>query len=103
MIRLLTAGIRTALVATAMAAAVPMIAFAQTAEPAIESAPVSAKPTAVQTSPAGDANNTDKGISVKANAPAKPAIPATGEGDIQRRFNELRRELLDDRADPIDW
>ena len=75
MIRLLTAGVRIAFFAAAMAAAVPMIAFAQTTEPAVGSAP----------------------------APAKPALAAAGEDDTQRRFNKLRRELLNDRADTIDW
>ena len=75
MIRLFTGGVRAGLVVAAMAAAVPMIAPGQTIDRAIESAPVS----------------------------AKPAVPAAGEGDTQRLFNELRRELLDDRADTIDW
>ena len=103
MIRLLTAGVRAALVAAAMAAAVPMIAFAQTTEPTIESAPAPAKPTAANASPTSDKNGADKGRSVQTNAPAKPATPAPSEADTQRRFNELRRELLDDRADTIDW
>ena len=30
-------------------------------------------------------------------------MAATTEVEIQRRFNELRRELLDDRADTINW
>ncbi len=33
----------------------------------------------------------------------KPAIPPATEVEIQRRFNELKRELLDDRADSIEW
>ena len=45
----------------------------------------------------------DDGRSVQTNAPAKPAIPAAGEVDTQRRFNDLQRELLNDRADTIDW
>ena len=31
------------------------------------------------------------------------ATSTTAEIEIQRRFNELRRELLDDRADTINW
>ena len=31
------------------------------------------------------------------------AIDAAAEVEIQRRFNELRREILDDRADSIRW
>ena len=37
-------------------------------------------------------------------APAEsPGIDAATEVEIQRRFNELRRELLDDRAASINW
>ena len=32
-----------------------------------------------------------------------PAIETATEVEIQRRFNELRREILDDRADTIGW
>ena len=38
-----------------------------------------------------------------AAAPPKPAIPSATEVEIQRRFNELKRELLDNRADSIEW
>ena len=38
-----------------------------------------------------------------AAAPPKPAISPTTEVEIQRRFNELKRELLDNRADSIEW
>ena len=103
MIRLLTAGIRAALVAAAMAVAVPMIAFAQTTEPAIESTPAAAKPNAAQTSPTEDANNTDKGTAAQAKAPAKPATPTSTDVEMQRRFNELQRRLLDDREKLVDW
>ena len=99
MIRIFTVGVRAGLVVAALAAAVPMMASAQTAEPVTESASAPAMPTAANTSPTGDIN----GRSVQANAPAKPTIPTSGEVAIQRRFNELRRELLNDRADTIEW
>ena len=38
-----------------------------------------------------------------AAVPPKPAIPPATEVEIQRRFNELKSELLDDRADSIEW
>ena len=94
MIRLLTARVRTGLVAAAMAATVPMITFAQTTEPAIESAPAATKEAEANASPTGDENDT----SVQ-----RPAVPALVEVEIQRRFNELRRELLDDRVKLVDW
>ena len=103
MIWLLKAGVRTGLVAAAMTIAIPMIAFAQRTEPVIESAPAEAKPAVANTSPTGDENGTDKSTSVRTDASAKPTIPATVEGEMQSRFNELRRELLEDRGETIDW
>ncbi len=32
-----------------------------------------------------------------------PAVDAAADVEIQRRFNELRREMLDDRAGTIEW
>ena len=49
-----------------------------------------------------DENGTDKSESVENGPSAKPAIPAPVEVELQHRFNELRRELLDDRAAYID-
>ena len=39
----------------------------------------------------------------KAIALKKPAIPPATEVEIQRRFNELKSEVLDNRADTIEW
>ena len=103
MIRLLKAGVRTGLVAVAIAAAVPMIAHAQTTEPAIERAPAAAKAAVGNTSPKGRGSGTDNDTSAQTPPPVRPAIPAVVEVEIRSRFNELRRELLDDRADAIDW
>ena len=94
MIWLLTARVRTELVAAAMVATVPMITFAQTTEPVIESPPAAAKEAEANTSPKGNQNDT----SVQ-----RPTVPALVEVELQRRFNELRRELLDDRAKLVDW
>ena len=93
MIRLLPARVRTELVAAAMVATVPMITFAQTTEPTIKSTPAAAKEAKASTSPTGNQNDT----SVQ-----RPTVPALVEVELQRRFNELRRELLDDRASYID-
>ena len=93
MIRLFTARVRIGLVATAMVATVPMITFTQTTEPAIESAPAAAKEAEANANPIGDEN----GASVQ-----RPTIPALVEVELQRRFNELRSEILDDRASYID-
>ena len=100
--RLLTARVRTGLVAAAMAATVPMITFAQTTEPAIEKLPAVVKAAVANTSPTGVENGTDKSASVENGPSVKPAIPAFVEVEIQSRFNELRGKLLDDRAAYID-
>ena len=102
MIRLLTGRARIGLVVAAMAVAVAMVAFAQTTEPAIESVPASDQPAALNSSPTGDENSTDKDTSVQSDPPVGPTPAAAAEVEIQRRFNELQRELLDDRADYID-
>ena len=103
MIRLLTGRARIGLVVAAMAVAVAMVAFAQTTEPAIESVPASDQPAALNSSPTGDENSTDKDTSVQSDPPVGPTPAAAAEVEIQRRFNELQREVLDDRAKLVDW
>ena len=93
MIRLPTARVRTGLVAAAIAVTVPMITFAQMTESVIESAPVAAKEAEANASPTGEEND----ASIQ-----RAAIPAPVEVELQRRFNELRGKLLDDRAAYID-
>ena len=93
MIRLLKARVRTGLFFVAMAATVPMITSAQTTELAIEKPPAAAKEAEANVSPKGNQNDT----SVQG-----PAVPALVEVELQRRFNELRSEILDDRASYID-
>ena len=78
MIRLATALARIGLVVAAIAASVPMIAFAQANEPASESVPAEAEE--VNASPTEDEDSPDN----------------------DSRFNVLRSELLDDRAAYID-
>ena len=95
MIRLLTAGTRIWLVVAAMAVAVPMITFPQTSQPTTESEPAVAKAAVANASPTSDENSTDTDTSLKTVPLAKSSIPAAVE-------NELRRELLDDRAAYID-
>ena len=103
MIWLLKAGVRTWLVAAAMAVTLPMITFAQVTEPAIESAPAMAKAAVANSSPTSDGKGTHNGTSVQTSPPARPAIPAAADVEIQRHFNELRSELLDDRTKLVDW
>ena len=103
MIWLLKAGVRTGLVAAAMTVTLSMITFAQATEPAIESAPAMAKPAAADTSPTSDENSTDHGKSEQTGLLARPSIPAAADVENQRHLNELRRELLDNRADTVYW
>ena len=80
MTRLFTIGVRTGLVAAVMVATVPMIAFAQTTEPALEGEPAVSSVAEANSNPAGEEDSFE----------------------IQSLRNELRRELLDDRVGPID-
>ena len=80
-----------------------MVTFAQTTEPASEIVPASDQPAVPNSSLTSDENSTGKDTSGQAGPPAGPAMSAAVEVDIQSRFNELRGELLDDRAGYIDW
>ena len=91
MIRWVTELARIGLAVASIAASVPMIAFAQTSEPAIESFPTETEAEEVNASPTGD------DMSEETGPPARSAIPAEVEVEIQRHINELRREQMDDR------
>ena len=102
MIRLLTGRARIGLGVAAMAVAGAMVAFAQTTEPAIESVPASDQPAALNSSPTGDRTGANNDTSVQRNSPTNSAVPAAAEADNQSRIDELRRDILDDRAKYID-
>ena len=91
MIRWVTELARIGLAVASIAASVPMIAFAQTSEPTIESFPTETEAEEVNASPTGD------DMSEETEPPARSAIPAEVEVEIQRHINELRREQMDDR------
>ena len=94
MIQLLTTGLRIVLVAVAMTLSIPAITFAQTPESATESAPTAGD----NASPVQAASGPEDNTSVETNLPARSTIPSEIEVERQSRFNDLRREVLDDRA-----
>ena len=96
--RLFMVGLRVGFVAAVMVTTVPMIAYTQTTEPVIES-----RPAAVDTNPARIGNSMATDAPAQTGSLTKSGIPAAVDVEIQSRFNELRRELLDDRANTIDW
>ena len=97
MIRLLTAWTRITVVAVSMAVSIPAIMFAQTTESATESVPVEAEDVEVNTRPMGD------DAFVETAPFTRSEIPVDINVGSQSRFNDLRRELLDDRAKLVDW
>ena len=103
MIRLLTVWTRNAVVAVSMAVSIPAITFAQTTESAIKSVPAESKTEEVNASPVQAASGPEDNTSVETNLPARSTIPSEIEVGSQSRFNDLRRELLDDRAKLVDW
>ena len=103
MIRLLTGRARIGLVVAAMAVAVPVVTFAQTTEHVIESVPTPDQPAVPNSSPTNNENSADNDTFAQTGPPGGLAISTTGEGEIQRRFNDLRREVLDDREKLVDW
>ena len=99
MILWVTTGARIGLVVAAMAVIVPMVTFAQTSSPATESEPAAAG----HASPVQAASGPEDNTSVETNLPARSTIPSEIEVERQSRFNDLRREVLDDRAKLVDW
>ena len=96
MIRGVTALARIGIVVAAIVATVPMIAFAQTSEPAIESVPAEAEESVAAPNP------TDDDTFAQADSSSRSAIPAEVAVEIQRHINELRREQMDDRETYFD-
>ena len=45
----------------------------------------------------------DTSLQAPAAKPSSSGFEATGVAEVERRFNELRREWLDDRAKTVDW
>ena len=98
-----TACVRTSLVAAAIGTAVPTVASAQRAESVVRGAPTKAKEAITEASPTGGKSRVDGDTSLQTSPPAESATRTPVEAEIQSRFNELRRELLDNRGDTIDW
>ena len=94
----LVAWTRIALIATAMTAAITTITLAQTSGTATESEAAGGN-----VSPVQDTSGTEDDTSVETDPPARLATPGAVGEEIQSRFNDLRSELLDDRAGYIDW
>ena len=100
--QLIITGTRVGLIAATLAATLSMVTFAQTTKPAIESTPTVAKVVVTSDSLKHDKKSTDHDMSVQTDPPTVPSISAADNIEIQHRFNELRRELLDNRAAYID-
>ncbi len=105
MICLPSAAVRNTLVVAAMATIFPAIVFAQTSGSTIEKAPVRSEAAVTIVSSNSDKGSTDENTSVEAGPPTKieVGIERLIEVESQRRFNELRSKLLDDRANTIGW
>ena len=76
-----------------------MVTFAQPSSPATESEPAASG----HASPVQAASGPEENTSVETNLPARSTIPSEIEVERQSRFNDLRREVLDDRAKLVDW
>ena len=103
MIRRIADGVRAGLIAAAMTVAIPMFVFAQTAESGTEQMLATGEQDLADADAAGRDDNSTTGTLVQAVTPPKPEISGEVDVEIQSRFNEIRRELLDERANTIDW
>ena len=82
----------------AMAATVPAISFTQTAKSSIERTPAAEEK--IVTSPVAGEKKADEDTSVRPGGQTRSAIPPVVTPEAQ--INDLRSELLDDRAAYID-
>ncbi len=103
MIQLFITGVRAGLIAAAIMATLSMITFAQTTKSTIENTPTATMGVVTNDSLKHGKKSTERDTSVQTVPPAGPGISVAENVEIQHRFNELRRELLDDRAASIDW
>ena len=86
----------------AMTALVPMTTLLQASESAIEITSSVADIATGNTQQSSDENNTNSEISENVDFQTLPYIDATIEVGIQTRFNEIRRQILDEQALFID-
>ncbi len=103
MIRLLGALVGQRWIAVATIVSAPLVSFAQTTEPLLEDRRGLSRKATIAASLVVVSDSTDSRTHTKIVPPRKISIPATVDVEIQRRFNELRREILDDRARVVNW
>ena len=102
MIRLLANGLRVGFFSTAIAVTIPMFVFAQDTESRIERLPVPSEQGMDDANAAGGDKGSKTGKTMQAVTPLEQVISARDDVEIQSRFNEIRRALLDRRANTID-
>ena len=103
MLRLLTSGFQVVFVAAAIWASIPIITFAQATEPVTGKVPAATKPMVTDAGSTDDGNSIHNGESAQTPLPVRPILPTEIEVEIQRQFNELRSESLDNYAIAINW
>ena len=103
MIRQIADGVRAGFIAAAVIVAVPISVLAQTTESDIERMLATNQQKLADADATGGDTNSKTGTLVQAVTPPKPEISPEVDVEIQSRLNEIRRELLDERANAIDW
>ena len=86
----------------AMATLVSMTAFLQASESAIEVTSSDAEISVSNPQQSSGENNTNSGFSKSSDFQTLPNVATNLEVEVQTRFNEIRSELLDERASYID-
>ena len=94
--------IQIGLAVVAMATLVPMTAFPQASEGAKEVTSSVAEIAVGNTQRSNGENNTNSGFSKNSDFQTLPNVATNYEVGVQTQFNEIRRELLDERAFSID-
>ena len=103
MIQLPADGVRVLFIVAAVTVTIRLVVFAQATESDVVKVPVASEQGPADADAAIGDNESQIATSAQAVTPPKPAISGEVDVEIQNRLNEIRSELLDERANTIDW
>ena len=95
------AEMRSAIVVALLVGIIPSVASAQISTPAPQDSPPAEQSDKTSGDPASEASVTDGEEATQPRTPQRSALSPADNVELQRRFNELRRELLDDEREEV--
>ena len=103
MIRVHIAEMRSAMVVALLVGIIPSVASMQISTPAAQDPPPAEQADATSIDPASEPTVTDTEEATKPPTPQRSGLSPSDNVELQRLFNELRRELLNDEWETVHW